>query len=1263
MIMNRLYVRRVTHTAAVLALLFSIRPTPAQYPAVSNLADLTTMVDGSITGAMSRMVPPGQCFIGYDFGVVLYGTSLDTNFLATLSPVSGPGGVQIRPLEVIEQADPSRVRVYFNAVGVPAYTSAPPSGYDWMATARDIYGNPPAWLSGEEWTNWYADRDPARLRPRFTLLSETGLTAYVAALEAMAVPSDTNYVPAWISDSNRISFVRVTPKSNLADLLVYAPSGVTKLIMLQSQDLMNPTGWTFSATLNCASNMMPWRTAAPADTAFYAAGTTNSLDGSLIPAIIKEFVYGLSPTDPDTDGDGVSDLLEICVYGSSPNKWSTGDNGVSDGWMIAHGFNPRAPNIASGDPDCDGLSNKIEYDLGSDPSVSNATITLSPGQMTIDCQSIRVAARKVGWRQLDWETLDPVPTVPRYFLSRSQVWTWTESVYDGTNVCYRGQVQDELQQTANSSNRWDLASESVAWSSIYDGCPCLTPSNSPPSPSLYYETLSWGGWTNTPEGGTGSYVRVQLPGGCDLAGGHFLFSTNVETNASAFIVAPLPDWVVHSVSQLEPSIRAEYWSTNSSGAVCVWNQNEQLDNEYTTEDMLGVAAADVECLYSSFGGLDWGVGLTTENGYQLITNAAESAAFRVLPAAETNITLTAIRYRIRAASSQTGEICRATVLHLFTPAGATTSQVVLVTNYFAMGTGGEVIFSPEGTLVEPPSEIGTNSVVLVRMDIDADTDRNGVVDDHADEAGEDQFTTARGVLLPVAETTLADGQTNSMAGTLPCLLLRKPVTANISWRVRLRTVEGDGAHLNIYNSDGAKLRSYADIFVDDSIFSTNDTIAISMASQVCRGGSRSSPPYEYVLRADLMLGDTVISSDCLRLKIAPLILPWDECSLSTVYVTAQYPYFDELLNPQFVRLGTVTAERWAQDMVKLGSTQIRTNGDYREIAISLNHPGTGDFMTNLCGASMLPQTVWSVGGNGGNIIISPPVPGYPFGRPIVGNKHSESVFFLNAQGIQTNALLITNDWLLVGHTDEVIAATNTVRCSRDDAWASAARTFRQLCVATNDEGAWKQSTLAASLSAATNALFVPALLPLFHTNDYLRIDDEIVKILTIGDSTGTVARMQAGTSMGQHPSGAVVYAISELLRDNLVGGMQDTAVVARISQIRASISSAFTNSSFEFVEVPVLFQYTSYGGDNGMCAVTANLVNGLIEPPTGFKVTDPGSSLFLDVLHDRAGLTVEPNALLWDVYHVYYGEIHCGVAQRRVLPTSVPWWVAVPDWR
>ncbi|HJL97471.1 MAG TPA: hypothetical protein QF401_04900, partial [Candidatus Poseidoniaceae archaeon] len=105
----------------------------------------------------------------------------------------------------------------------------------------------------------------------------------------------------------------------------------------------------------------------------------------------------------DTDGDGLSDILENTQYGTDPDLPDTDFDGMSDGWEVAHGLNPndngesddllqdpsqiedtddasienetdswpdpeQGPN---GDPDHDGLTNKAEEELGTDPQRSD----------------------------------------------------------------------------------------------------------------------------------------------------------------------------------------------------------------------------------------------------------------------------------------------------------------------------------------------------------------------------------------------------------------------------------------------------------------------------------------------------------------------------------------------------------------------------------------------------------------------------------------------------------------------------------------------------------------------------------------------------------------------------------------------------------------------------------------------------------------------------------------------------------------------------
>lgn len=87
-------------------------------------------------------------------------------------------------------------------------------------------------------------------------------------------------------------------------------------------------------------------------------------------------VYHTDPHHLDSDGDGLSDGDEVRLYQTNPNSRDTDHDGATDDWEIAHGLDPKDDVDADEDRDGDGLSNRQEFDRGSDPDAYEIELTM-----------------------------------------------------------------------------------------------------------------------------------------------------------------------------------------------------------------------------------------------------------------------------------------------------------------------------------------------------------------------------------------------------------------------------------------------------------------------------------------------------------------------------------------------------------------------------------------------------------------------------------------------------------------------------------------------------------------------------------------------------------------------------------------------------------------------------------------------------------------------------------------------------------------------
>jgi hypothetical protein len=97
----------------------------------------------------------------------------------------------------------------------------------------------------------------------------------------------------------------------------------------------------------------------------------------------EEAQLGTNPNDPDTDNDGLLDGEEVNTYHTKPRDADTDDDGMPDGWEVDHGLDPLVGD-GNGDLDRDGLTNRDEYNRGTDPANADTDNDGMPDKWEVD---------------------------------------------------------------------------------------------------------------------------------------------------------------------------------------------------------------------------------------------------------------------------------------------------------------------------------------------------------------------------------------------------------------------------------------------------------------------------------------------------------------------------------------------------------------------------------------------------------------------------------------------------------------------------------------------------------------------------------------------------------------------------------------------------------------------------------------------------------------------------------------------------------------
>ena len=387
------------------------------------------------------------------------------------------------------------------------------------------------------------------------------------------------------------------------------------------------------------------------------------------------------------------------------------------------------------------------------------------------------------------------------------------------------------------------------------------------------------------------------------------------------------------------------------------------------------------------------------------------------------------------------------------------------------------------------------------------------------------------------------------------------------------------------------------------------------------------------VKITLELGEGEVLEKSIDLKAAPFLLLSNLQRGKTLYVRS-FPGKNDTFIEQLKKLVPETGaelfiipegepyspyEIWLQDAMEIGYTE--KPGQRMNVLLQANRDRSLDNFpfNNLLGPNYGWIQVGSYretyaqgrGGNGwldwyGNLEVSPPFPGYPWGRIIYGynpegppeaSLNPEIVAMLEAQKLQSPAFHVDTGWLLIKHVDEMVSFLPS---------KNPERTF---CV----------------MVVCPEAMI--ALLK--------RWEDE-----GLGE-TPVLERFQPDATIKS------ILSSEKLIQHNLY--LQRERIEPNIELLKAELKLL----DQDFIRIPALFT------ENGS-SLFPNMVNSavlneylLIADPDG-PVIDGVDALQEEVRKLLSGVPIKPFFLDDTQYHKWSGNVHCATNIQREGP-SRPW--------
>jgi hypothetical protein len=330
-------------------------------PVVTNLADLESIVNSTwISNSINRLMPPAKdCMYNNSLGAIAYANGFDTNFIAALTPVvlyNGSNEFVIYPVEVIETNNISgRIRNYYSAIStnqaVLHSTDVSIANYP-VSWIENIYGEPPAYLSGLAIQDWYDACDPMRQHVLCDLLPSNSVPDYLTMLTNSVgyYTEGTNTNSVLSLYSNVIAVVQCSINAEDAELYLHAPDDISILDVYKSTNLLEQYSWVLNAVLEHTLDPLRYVAGFDASSIYYSLGNGElDSDGDGLLDARELILFGTDPDSADSDNDGLSDGDEILIYRLDPMNSDTDGDGVLDGEDETTGSPLTIDSVQNGD--------------------------------------------------------------------------------------------------------------------------------------------------------------------------------------------------------------------------------------------------------------------------------------------------------------------------------------------------------------------------------------------------------------------------------------------------------------------------------------------------------------------------------------------------------------------------------------------------------------------------------------------------------------------------------------------------------------------------------------------------------------------------------------------------------------------------------------------------------------------------------------------------------------------------------------------------